>query len=519
MPLYTTRSAFWWACNNTVPFSGSNGIVLATTQTINYSFSDPDWVAFHCDTGLAFSGGPSCARQFCASQVSKLGYPWMCGTGVSSGGYAASCLFYSVTWPGTITSNGPDRAHRNCTSTPCGDASGGYANLQTNWNCECLYCGTGANVTWDPVTQLCYVCPAGMCYCDGVGDCVNCTPPPCNTQLACYWDTQGCAWHCDTPTCPTGEEWSNTSCSCVTPPPPPPPPPPPCATELHCVLNTTTNSWDCDPPPSCPTGQSWSSTTCACEDNCTPGYCWCIGAGSCVPCAPPLCHVELHCSWSMDDCTWHCDNPTVPGYCADGYHWSYASCACVLNRVGLATLHDKEGRYYRAVPESTGIQVYRAQFDVPPYVLVTAATSNGADNEPVLFLDERQRLHLMFSRSPDVLETVSTDFSKHWSTPVTLFAGADNPRGRTHSRNKIRIRAAYRSGNLVGRKEQPDGTLGTEFTFLDTAGGPLSVDDAPWDLSPSPIGPKAMWDLEVSQSGNIHTWRSFDNCLHWELVT
>lgn len=430
----------------------------------------------------------------------------------SNGHWSSKTLYATACW----------RYQRYC-CTLQGDGTPRFYTGVPRSDYACLTCSGATYPNVSPEGYCCNTstpCPSGQVWCATSGACVpQPPPPPCATQLDCRYSPASCSYDCDNPSadgfCPPGKTWDYGSCSCVTPPPPPPPP---CADALHCTLNTTTNSWDCDPIPDCPLGESWDEDTCACK-GCDPGYCWCIGSGSCVPCAPPLCHTELHCAWNMDDCTWHCDDPTAPGYCPAGESWSYSSCACVTTCDGLSTLHDKEGRYYRASPESSGIQVYRAQFDVPPFVLATAATADGSDCDPTLFLDERQRLHLIFHRDPDVLETVSADFSKHWSTPVTLFTGASRPRGRTHPRNRLRIRAAYKSGHLVGRKEQPNGSLGAEFTFLDTAGSPLAVDDASWDFSPSPVGPKALWVLEVAQSGATHTYRSQDNCLHWELIT
>lgn len=187
-------------------------------------------------------------------------------------------------------------------------------------------------------------------------------------------------------------------------------------------------------------------------------------------------------------------------------------------------LQDKQGRYHR-VGVNSGIQYLRSDSTVPKpgWAVTSQVTTNGADANPRQVLDERNRIHVLWERSPNVLEAVSDDDGQTWGTPNTMIPGGKHPTIAIGHDGSI-LRAAYVSGVLKGTYQaQGDTAASAPFTFQKWNGSALvdiSVADDTFHIQQGHEGP-ARWLLASIESGDTDTsdWWSGDDGRTWTKIT
>lgn len=247
---------------------------------------------------------------------------------------------------------------------------------------------------------------------------------------------------------------------------------------------------------------------------CAAGACWCQASGTCVSCPDPACKTELNCYWDEALCAWHCDSPSCPA----GQFFSLTDCAC-KPAGGAANLHDRWGRYHVAQGTGSGIRYRRSDFDRPPFTIDVSATGTAGDTRPSIAQDWRGRLLLLVERAGNTLEAVSTDHSRTWSgAPRTVFTGGTHPCVKVDPSNGLILRAAYHAHTIIATREYPgDLSEGAQFTFKDSAGVPLDIEDDDFDLAVlGGAGPRR-YQLVARKTGmtDVTLWGSTDFGSTW----
>lgn len=512
------------------------------------------WRSLDCETKDDVEPGPSgWTVAIClAAGPPAGGGDWiLCAEAVVGAGSILPCLWCRVgdyTSPAyPFTMEPPPEAgytvHDIARVTGCTDAQCYNPDGPPYWHsdtCTCAYCPRG--YVYNYVTDLCdpteVYCPPGQCWCEFLGSCISCTPPPCMEQLECVWLPASCGWACELPECPIGFEWNEESCSCgvgdcepwegwcevlgecltLTDPP--------CRFERGCAWNSEWCAWFCDTP-DCPEGQAWNDATCSCTPACPDGEQWCATSESCVSAPDPACLVELNCVWNATSCEWECDAPP----CAD---WDWEHCECPGAGSNPWCMHTRPGWYHIAYAATSGAIRYRRSSRVygPPWTVDVVATAPGEDQidrAPRMILDRRGAVRLLFTRTGgDVWLTQSHDDGATWSEPVELFTGAARPTLNVHPLSRRILYAALRAegesgGVLVGRQQgSGENEPGEEFTLqlwdADTETfADFTVDTDTFHVSPAPEAPDR-WLLVCVREGNIVNFYSPDDGLTWRPV-
>ena len=279
--------------------------------------------------------------------------PTACGCGESwsaldcdcrpTPGFTKTCTGGQV-WSETdckcVTSTPPACTPKSCT--------GGKVWSQADCDCvpvitpepcdpwERIQCGFRPNHEWDEAT----------CTCNKKQDPEPCVEKDCGCGT---WNSKTCKCVPADTSCPNGQEWDSTICSCVNsggtePEPKPCSDPGTCgcgtwdSVNCKCIpANTTCQGcakWDSsscsckEPVRNCSSGQEWDDSTCSCvETSCSdPGTC---GCGSWDPvncvCIPANTTCQGCAKWDSKTCS--CKEPNKS--CPNGQEWDDSTCSCV----------------------------------------------------------------------------------------------------------------------------------------------------------------------------------------------
>jgi hypothetical protein len=197
-----------------------------------------------------------------------------------------------------------------------------------------------------------------------------------------------------------------------------------------------------------------------------------------------------------------------------------------------ANLHDRWGGFHRVntevveegPPEETRIRYRRSDAGPRPFMVSILATPGPADSYPRLFIDNRERVFIIYQEGPDleanIMEVYSDSDGEDWSDPAMAIAGGTRPTAAVATSDSSILRAAHVAGTVTfTRQHVGDAVPSAPYQALDDTGAVIEIGEDTIGLCEA-HETACGWTMSIIVAGEtaVSDWRSWDDGETWERI-